>query len=146
MQRHIGRRGFSSVLSSVLLILIVVIGMSVAFAYFTGYIKDFQSGRGSSIMELIEVEDVWFKDSGHTINVTIYNYGKVAIKIATIYINNDKVADGDGSKTPAEIPVGGHGYILLRNQALTLDTIYHLKLVSYRGSSFEGKYRSPLSW
>ena len=138
-----GKRGVSTVLSSVIMILIVVIGMSVAFAYFISYVKDFQDRRGSSIMELIEVEDVWFKDQ-QTMSITLYNYGRIDIAVVNLYIDSNLIdfADQSGPVNLTQIPVGGHG-VMLVNHTLNNSTVYHLKIVTYRGSTFEGDYLSP---
>jgi hypothetical protein len=128
------------------MILIVVVGMSIAFAYFTDYVKNFQIGQGSSIMELIEVEDVWFKDQS-TISVTLYNYGPVSINIANLYIN-DRIVDFtnyNGLSNNAEIPIGEHGVVFV-DYALNENTFYHFRIVSDRGSIFEGRYLSPAIW
>jgi hypothetical protein len=128
------------------MILVVIGGMSVAFAYFTGYVKDFQIGRGSSIMELICMEDVWFQDE-QTIRIAIYNYGKVDVKIVSLYMDNILVAfqAEDGSENFIEIPVKGHRVITVEH-ALTENTRYRFKLVTNRGSIFEEQHISPSVW
>ena len=40
-------KAVSAVLSTILMILIVVIGMSLVFAFFVNYVRDYQLGRGS---------------------------------------------------------------------------------------------------
>ncbi|MCK5628411.1 hypothetical protein KAI12_03005, partial [Candidatus Bathyarchaeota archaeon] len=52
------KRAVSPVLGTVIMILIVVLGMSLVFGFFVDYVSDYQSGRGSSVMELVEIEDV----------------------------------------------------------------------------------------
>jgi flagellin-like protein len=132
------RRAVSSVLSTILLILVVVIGMSVAFGYFVTFVRDYQSGRGGSVMELASIEDVWFKTDRSTIDVWVYNYGKVDINISTAYINGQQLA----SFNEAEVSIGKHANMTLQVQWNS--TIpYDLKLVTERGSVFEGHYVSP---
>jgi flagellin-like protein len=55
------RRALSPVFSTILLIVIVVIGMTVAFGFFVNYVRDYQTGSGSSVLEAAEIEDVWFR-------------------------------------------------------------------------------------
>jgi flagellin-like protein len=55
------KRALSPVFSSILLIVIVVIAMSVAFAFFVNYVRDYQTGSGSSVLEAAQIEDVSFK-------------------------------------------------------------------------------------
>lgn len=140
------RRGVSPVLTTVIMILVVIGGMSVAFAYFMGYVKDFQIGRGSSIMELYSMEDVWFQDN-KTIQIAIYNYGKVEVKIVSLYIDNILVAfqAKNGSENFIKIPVKGHGVMIVEH-SLTPNTSYRFKLVTNRGSIFEGQHISPSIW
>jgi flagellin-like protein len=57
------RRALSPVFSTILLIMIVVIGMTVVFAFFVNYVKDYQTGSGSSVFEAAQIEDVWFKSA-----------------------------------------------------------------------------------
>jgi hypothetical protein len=57
------KRAVSPVLSTILMIVIVVIGMTVAFAFFVNYVKDYQAGSGSSVFESADIEDVWFKST-----------------------------------------------------------------------------------
>lgn len=139
------KRAVSPVFSTVALILVVVLGMSMLFAYFTDYVTHFQRGQGSAIMELIEIEDVWFKNR-QLINLTIYNYGKVDIKITSLYIDGEPVVFFDNEKNVnlIEIQVGKHGSIRVQpSNPLTNSTNYHFKLVTERGSIFEGEYTSP---
>lgn len=144
MRKLIGnKRALSPVLSTVFLILIVAVGMSVAFAFFVNYVKEYQAGRGSSVMELIEIEDVWFKDAeGRPIEVWLYNYGKVEVKIVSVYVDGQQV---DFTLEAAGIAVGKHGSLTVYlGGGWEEGKAYHLKVVTERGSAFEGTYVSPV--
>ena len=52
--------------STILLIVIVVIGMTVAFGFFVNYVRDYQTGSGSSVLEAAEIEDVWFRHTNYS--------------------------------------------------------------------------------
>lgn len=133
----------SPVLATVLLILVVVLGMSVAFAYFTDYVKNFQTGRGSSVMELVEIEDVWFKNASNVIEIWLYNYGKVEVKISSLYINGHLV-NFNATNNPVEILPGRHGNITAYpTSEWTPNTAYRFRLATERGSAFEREYISP---
>jgi flagellin-like protein len=140
------RRGLSPIFSNILLILIIVLGMSFAFAYLTGYISDFQQGQGSAIMELIVVEDVWFLDETH-INITLYNYGQVEVTVVSVYLDGfqvDFIGDNDGVLT---LSLEEHDCIhVYPPQPLAKSTSYKIKLVTKRGSAFEGTYITPSDW
>jgi flagellin-like protein len=135
------RKAVSSVLSTILMIMIVVVGMSVAFGYFVNFVKDYQAGRGQSVMEMISIEDIWFR-TGNT-SIWVYNYGKVSVTINALYINGQSVNfDPLGSLS---MPVGKHGEMIVPATAWNWTTthLYHFKLVTERGSVSEGEYVTP---
>jgi flagellin-like protein len=136
------RKAISPVLSTVLLILIVVTGMSVAFGYFVSFVKDYQTGRGGSVMELVSIEDVWFNPTGQrAIEIWLYNYGKVDVKMNAVYVNGAQL---NFDPNPILIPVGKHNCtIAYPTNGWDYNTVYDLKLVTERGSAFEGEYASP---
>jgi flagellin-like protein len=139
------RKAVSSVLSTILMIMIVVVGMSVAFGYFVNFVKDYQAGRGQSVMEMISIEDVWFR-AGNT-SIWVYNYGKVSVTINALYIDGQSVNFDPLSSL--SVPVGEHGDMIVPSTAWNLTSapgtthLYHFKLVTERGSAFEGEYVSP---
>jgi FlaG/FlaF family flagellin (archaellin) len=131
------KRAVSPVLSTILLILIVAIGMSVAFGFFVNYVSDYQAGRGASVLELISIEDVWFKADRATIDVWLYNYGKVEVKISTLYIDGHSVTLNN-----VNVPIGAHKDLSVQT-VWDYDVVYHLKFVTERGTVFEGNFASP---
>lgn len=136
-------RGFSPVFTTVLMLLMVVIGMSVTFAYFTIYVSDFQVGRGSAPMELIEIEDVWFIDN-QTIRLTLYNYGRIDIRITSLFID-DILANPDLNRSTLTLSMQAHEAIFIPYN-VTRNTSYRVKLVTHRGTAFSGQYISPSGW
>jgi flagellin-like protein len=124
------RRAVSPVVSTVLMILVVIIGMSVLFDFFVNYTRDFQTGSGSSVLESMAIEDVWFK--GSAAEVWVYNVGKVSFTINSVYVNDQKTSFEPSSR---EIAPGQHGMITI--PASSGDII---KIVTARGSAFEGRY------
>ncbi len=137
-------RAVSPVFTTVLLILVVVLGMSMAFAYLVSYVKDFQIGRGSAAMELFCIEDVWFKGVGGSgpIEISVYNYGKVDVNVTGLYVNGQPIGFNQPSGHLA-IPIGGHGNVTTVNVRLDPDVPYYFRLVTERGSICEGEYVSP---
>ncbi len=139
------RKAVSSVFSTILMIMIVVVGMSVAFGYFVNFVKDYQAGRGQSVMEMISIEDVWFR--ADNTSIWIYNYGKVSVTINALYINGQSVNfDPSGSLS---VPVGEHRDMIVPATAWNWTSargtthLYHFKLVTERGSVSEGEHVSP---
>ena len=124
------RRAVSPVLSTVLMILVVITGMSLLFAFFVNYTRDFQTGSGSAVLESMTVEDVWFTNPNGP-QVWVYNVGKVSLTITSVYVD-----DQLDSSPNIEIKTGQH-------QPITVGSAYSgctIKIVTARGSAFEGSY------
>jgi hypothetical protein len=109
--------------------------MSVAFGYFVNFVRDYQTGRGGSVMELVSIEDVWFKADNGTIDISLINYGKVDVNITSVYMDSQPV----NFASSGSIPVGEHGTVTLNTGWMSGES-YHFKLISERGSVFEGEY------
>ena len=140
------RKAVSSVIGTILMILVVVVGMSMAFGYFVNFVKDYQTGQGASVMELVSVEDVWFKAGTGTgsntvygsVEVWLYNYGKVSVQMSTFYKDGQSV-----DFNSIEIPAGGHANMTVY-MATHAGVTYHFRFVTERGSVFEGDYTPPI--
>ena len=132
------RRGLSPVLSTVLMILVTIIGMSVLFAFFVNYAKDFQVGSGSAVRESLVIEDIWIIEGKNRAEVSVYNVGKVDLTITSAYINDNRVPIDSGSD--GDVDVGKHGKLNLPYD-FVLGNIYDFKIVTSRGSAYEGHYR-----
>lgn len=138
------RRAVSTVFSTILLILVVTIAMSTLFTYIVGYSSSFQQGRGSAGLEMIEVEDVWFKPQIQTkaehIIISLYNYGDLNVTILTSYMNGLQI---DMEQPRVTIPPGTHIDVSTINTNWNPYVRYHLRLVSERGSNFDADWVSP---
>ena len=53
------KRALSPVISTVLMILVVMIGMSVVFSSVVFYADSYRAGAGSAVLESLTVEDTW---------------------------------------------------------------------------------------
>ena len=153
------KRAISPVFSTVLLVLIVVIGMSAVFSFFVGYVSDYQSGRGSSVMELLDIEDVFFNATDRSsVDVWLYNYGEIEVELDAVFVNGLPVNftfypasagelgdfDGDGA---VDILTFSHAKY---NLSLWLDwddpnakSIYVFRFVTKRGTIVEREYFTP---
>jgi hypothetical protein len=104
--------------------------MSLLFAFFVNYTRDFQTGSGSAVLESMTVEDVWFTNPNGP-QVWVYNVGKVSLTITSVYVD-----DQLDSSPNIEIKTGQH-------QPITVGSAYSgctIKIVTARGSAFEGSY------
>jgi len=136
------RKAVSNVIGTILMILVVVVGMSMVFAYFVNFVKDYQTGSGSSVMELVSIEDVWFRfNTGGNVTIWLYNYGKVDVTVSTFYVNGQSI-----DFHSLTIPVGQHMNTTVQannGNEWTPGATYDFKFVTERGSDFEGDYTVP---
>lgn len=124
-------RALSPVLSNVLLMLIAVAGMSIAITasyVITGNLHD-------TMGERFIVEDIWFR-SGE-IRIYLRNTGKVSIRIAAVYVNYTSQSFAD-----LTMEEGEHGWLNVA-YVWSAYTVYHMNVVSSRGTKIADYYRSP---
>jgi flagellin-like protein len=137
------KRAVSPVIATVLMILIVMAGMTILFAFVGAYAQSFQTGSGSAVLESLTVEDAWFKNQTQQgqavtqLQVFEYNIGKVELKITSVYVNDSGVTF---NPNPLIIPAGGHGNFTITLTQPFSSNRYNLKIVTERGSAFEGSY------
>lgn len=152
-------RAISPVLGTVILVLIVVIGMSAVFSFFVGYVSDYQSGRGSAVMELLEIEDVFFdSDDTGSVDVWLYNYGEIEVELDSVFVNGwpvdfvfypasaRELGDFDGNGA-VDILTFSHAKYRL---SLVVDwddedakPVHVLRFVTKRGTIVEREYFTP---
>jgi flagellin-like protein len=129
------KKAVSPVIATVLMILVVMAGMTLLFAFVGAYAQNFQAGTGSSVLESLSVEDVWF--NGNTAQVWVLNIGKVDTKINSVYVNGTMAVF---TAEPASVASGGHSKIIVTSLFAGDGNSYTLKIVTERGSAFEGTY------
>ena len=125
------RRGVTPVLSSLLMTVIAVAGMSIAITA-TYVITD---GLHDNMGERLIVEDVWF--TPNQVSLYLRNVGKVSVKVDSVYINRVKQ-----SFTALELEQGEHGWLNV-TYSWNADSAYEIKVVTGRGTSVEDYYTSP---
>lgn len=133
-------RALSPVIAAVIMILVTTIGMTVLFAFFVNYSREYQLGSGSAVLESFVIEDVWFKEDPKRIQIWVYNIGKVNFTITSAYINDFQVAITTSKDT---VHVGDHGIMeieQLPSMGQGDNVRYLIKLVTTRGSAIEGSY------
>ncbi len=125
------RRGITPVLSSLLLMVIAVTAMSIAITatyVITGNLRE-------TMGERFIAEDVWFKSD--EIAIYLRNTGKISIKIVAVYVNYTSQ-----SFTLLELDVGAHGWLNI-SYSWDLASLYHINIVTSRGTQIEDYYKSP---
>jgi hypothetical protein len=125
------RRGITPVLSSLLMTVIAVAGMSIAIAA-TYVITD---GLHDNMGERLIVEDVWF--TSDQVSLYLRNVGKVSVNVAAVYI--DRI---DQSFTALELEQGEHGWLNI-TYSWSADSAYEIKVVTRRGTNVVDYYMSP---
>jgi len=125
------KRAITPVLSSLLMTVIAVAGMSLAISA-TYVITD---GLHNNMGERLIVEDVWF--SSNQISVYLRNVGKVAIAVDAVYVN--QVGQ---SFMPLELEQNKHGWLIIPYN-WSPGTAYELKIVTERGTQVVDYYLSP---
>ena len=127
------RRGITPVLSSLLLTVIAVAGMSIAISA-TYVITD---GLHDNMGERLIIEDVWFTTTDQ-VSLYLRNVGKVSIKVAAVYVNRTRQ-----SFTPLELEQGKHGWLNVTYD-WSADSAYEIKVVTRRGTKVVDYYMSPV--
>jgi len=128
------RRGITPVLSSLLLTVIAVAGMSIAITA-TYVITD---GLHDNMGERFIVEDVWFTgDNNDTISLYLRNVGKISIKVAAVYVNRE-----DRLVASLELEQGKHDELNVTCDWIA-DSAYEIKVVTRRGTQVVDYYMSP---
>jgi flagellin-like protein len=146
------RKGISPVISTILMILIVIVGMSLVFAYVSVYTQNYQSGIGSSVLESLTIEDVCFNGTtvvdcscvNNVATVSVYNSGLIAVTVNGIFI------DGNATTPMGASDLNYHVYIPVGEQAVIhvqgpyprwySGQSYDIKVTTLRGSSFEKSF------
>jgi hypothetical protein len=126
------RRGITPVLSSLLMTVIAVAGMSIAITA-TYVITD---GLHDNMGERLIVEDVWFTQEDQVL-LYLRNVGKVSIKVAAVYVNRT-----GQSFTSLELEQGKHDWLTVPYD-WSAGSVYEVKVVTRRGTIVVDYYVSP---
>ncbi len=142
MNRKIIRntKGVSTVISTILMIMVVMVGMSLLFGALIVYSDSFQKGSGSAVLESITVEDVYFKSSStNYVELTLFNTGKVDLKVTNVYIDG-QMATLD--PTSLSIAQGEHEVLKVTpaGQSFSPGSDYSFKIVT---QVFKTLYAQP---
>ena len=139
------RKGVSPVIASVLMIVVAIIGMSFLFAFSVNYATDYQLGRGSAVLELMVIEDVWIRNST-TLEIWVYNVGKADLEISNVYVNDYQanITHVDNNLVELdslfEVEVGEHVKFSVESTSFFEEGYNLLTLFTARGSDVEGRY------
>src|SRR3989304_2515092 len=93
------KRAITPVLSSVLMMLIAVAGMSIAITATYIITTNYHDIMGERFI----VEDVYFRTGG--VSIYLRNIGKVAVKFVSVYVNHTAQ-----SSTALDLEIANHGW------------------------------------
>jgi len=125
------KRGITPILSNVLLMAIAVAGMSIAITATYVITNNLRETMGERFI----VEDMWFKTG--EIAIYLRNTGEIPIKVAAVYVNYTAQ-----SFTSLELDADSHGWLNV-TYVWVSDSVYHIKVVTSRGTQVADYHRSP---
>jgi hypothetical protein len=126
------------------MILVVMIGMTIAFSYVVFYSNNYKAGAGSSVLESLTIEDVW--NQNNIVHVTVYNSATkenlgydVNVQVTSIYIDGKALVtdqNNPGSYVSGPVNAGEHlTFTGLSTEALSGS--HQLSVATSRGSNFK---------
>ena len=118
------RRGISTFIATLLLMVLAVSAGVVIYAYTMGYLGGFGGPETMGAMSL----DVASATAGGSLTATVRNIGKVKLEIAQIYVEGTAVTSF--TKTPTEFGEGTTCVVTTTpTPAFAASTTYNIKLV-----------------
>ena len=144
------KKAVSPVIATVLMILVTMAGMAILFGFVISYSDAYKAGVGSSVMESLAIEDIWISppsatDQLHTVQLSIYNVGKVDSTITSAYVNGLALTkDGNLNLKGETVAVGKHQTLILNwNQPFSHGQKYTFRISTQSGSNFDVTYKWP---
>jgi hypothetical protein len=125
------KRAITPVLSSVLMMLIAVAGMSIAITATYIITTNYHDIMGERFI----VEDVYFRTGG--ISIYLRNIGKVAVKFVSVYVNNTAQ-----SITALDLEIANHGWLNF-TYTWAASSVYYINVATSRGTQVADYYRAP---
>lgn len=124
------------------MIMVVMIGMTLLFAYVTVYAQSYKDGIGGAVMESITIEDVWIRSSseshtGYAATIWLYNVGRIDSTVLSIYDDDGTVLTNSTMQININVDVQAASHT-----KITLDCpsdLNWVKVVTVRGSEFESR-------
>ena len=155
------KKALSPVISTILMIMVVMVGMSVVFSSVVFYADSYRAGAGSAVLESLAIEDTWLHTNSTgsgVVDLWIYNVGNIPVNVKVIYVNgaaldvtsytsftaSRPVNSGDVpytciSNINCPIPVDGHAHISAAYE-WQQNVPIQFKIATERGSVFEQTY------
>lgn len=132
------------------MIMVTMAGMAILFGFVISYSDAYKAGVGSSVMESLTIEDIWISppsavDPLHTVQLSIYNVGKVDSTITSAYVNGLGLTKSGNLNLKESIVVGKHITITLSwNQPFDPEQHYTFRVSTLSGSNFDITYNGAV--
>jgi len=128
------KRAVTPVLSNLLLMVVAVAAMALA----TTATYVITTNLRETMSERVIIEDVWFNNLDGSVSVYLSNVGKIAVRVSGVYVNHTS----QYFTKPFILEIGEHGWLNIP-QSWVFDSLYHVDIVTTRGTHVEGHYKSP---
>jgi len=128
------KRAITPVLSNLLLTIVAVAAMSIA----TTATYVITTNLRENMSERVMVEDLWFNNSTHTIDVHMHNVGKVAIRVSNVYVNHTR----QPFNAPFHLEIDDHDWLSIMYDWNSGD-LYYVDIVTTRGTHIASYYKAP---
>jgi hypothetical protein len=125
------KRAITPVLSNLLLTVIAVAAMAIA----TTATYVITTNMRATMSERLAVEDVWFNNATHNIDVYLRNTGQVAISVQAVYVNHTS----QGFVGQYRFGIGEHAWLnISKNWAP--NEVYYIDVTTSRGTHVAAYY------
>jgi hypothetical protein len=91
-----------------------------------------------NMSERVIVEDVWFNNATHTVDVYMHNIGKVSIRVSGVYINHTS----QQLNPPFRLELNEHKWLNI-SYTWTSGDLYYIDIVTNRGTHVASYYKAP---
>ncbi|MCW4011074.1 MAG: hypothetical protein NWF05_10730 [Candidatus Bathyarchaeota archaeon] len=125
------KRAITPILSELLLMVIAVAAMSIA----TTATYVITTNLRDNMNERAVIEDVWFNSESQTVDIYVYNVGKVAITISNVYVEHV------GYTSNLQLAVGEDGVVRIAPPWIVGET-YYIDVLTSRGTHIAGNYKA----
>jgi flagellin-like protein len=141
------RKAISPVIATILMIMVTMAGMTILFGFVISYSDAYKAGVGSSVKELLTVEDILVKPGSDGVQLSIYNAGKVESEITSVYVNGlgtTKISGSGDFNLAEKVAVGEHtSFIVYWTNSMNPSSTYTFTIATKMGSTFDVIYTAP---
>ena len=121
------RKGISTFIAVLLLILLAVAAGVVIYAYTMGYLGGL---GGTSRQGAVSLDSASLNGTTHVMTAYVRNIGKGAVDFDNIYVDGVLVPDGNVTATPDPVPEGEVSEVIVTFWAFETPKTYEVKIVA----------------